>query len=405
MAMTSASCHQNHKHSADAKHVLDADLLQCVQDNEPVLRFAPSPNTVIHRPMVNLAEFLSSYSICLNSYEDRIGVTVKGEQLCTERLNSLKEIIRTNSKRQRHDSSSDKKSPEYKRARSDLTADRRADKDRLIDGSSTDDGGKCMTGEDFGQTLKSHLIEIEGIAQIDIQDESDCKESIKAEENIDIPNIQPIETSVNDSSDAMPQPLMHSSIVQDIKIDSTESHSVENVIAVDKPADQKPKKKESRAQINKKKENKKELFRPLLNDETVREIKKGWNLLDVGDLTIGDLYIMFGQDFRVNLEYSWMEQRSGDAIAVAENFVKTDTKCENNVVRIENNITVTSATSTAGSNNTPTNALGNKLKQLLLLANMTEKSKKKIKCSCSNFCDTGFKAMVSVLWAVRLDFQ
>lgn len=395
MAMTSTSCHQNQKHSiADAKHVIDAELLQCVQDNEPVLRFAPSPNTVIHRPMVNLAEFLSSYSICLNSYEDRIGVTVKGEQLCTERLNSLKEIIRTNSKRQRHDSSSDKKSPEYKRARSDLTADRRSDKDKLIDNSSTDEGGKCTVGvvDDFGHTLKSNLIEIEGIAQIDMQDESDYKSLLKMEENLDIPSTHPVESSVTDSSDALPQALVNSSIVQDINIDSTETHTVENVIAADKPADQKPKKKETKAQINKKKENKKESFRPLLNDETVKEIKKGWNLLDVGDLTIGDLYIMFGQDFRVNLEYSWMEQKSGDPIAVAEHIIKAETKCENNVVMSENKITATSGSSD-GSSNTPTNALGNKLKQLLLLANMTEKSKKKIKCSCSNFCDTGFKVV------------
>lgn len=393
MAMTSGSSHQNHKHSsADAKHVLDAELLQCVQDNEPILRFAPSPNTVIHRPMVNLAEFLSSYSICLNSYEDRIGVTVKGEQLCTERLNSLKEIIRTNSKRQRHDSSSDKKSPEYKRARSDMTADRRADKHKLIDGT---DEGKCtvVVGDDFGQTLKSNLIEIEGIAQIDMQDESDSKASIKTEENLDILATQQVETRVSDVTDAKLQTLPNSSIVQDIKIDSTESHTVDNVIAVDKPADQKQKKKETKAQTNKKKENKKESFRPLLNDETVRKIKKGWNLLDVGDLTIGDLYIMFGQDFRVNLEYSWMEQKKVAPLPIAENVVKAENKCENNVVNSENNISATIGTS-AVNNSTPTNALGNKLKQLLLLANMTEKSKKKIKCSCSNYCDTGFKAMV-----------
>lgn len=393
MAMTSASCQQNHKHSsADAKHILDAELLQCVQDNEPVLRFAPSPNTVIHRPMVNLAEFLSSYSICLNSYEDRIGVTVKGEKLCTERLNSLKEVIRTNSKRQRHDSSSDKKSPEYKRARSDMNADRRADKDKLIEGSSQDEGKYPVgVGDDFGQTLRSNLIEIDGIAQIDMQDEGDCKTSIKTEANLDIPNTQPIETVVNDLSDSRPHTLINSSIVQDINIDSTESHIMDNVIAVDKPADQKPKKKETKAQNNKKKENKKESFRPLLNDETVKAIKKGWNLLDVGDLTIGDLYIMFGQDFRVNLEYSWMEQKRGDPLAVTEP-VKAETKFENNV-RSEHNIIVTSGTAT-GSNSTPTNALSNKLKQLLLLANMTEKSKKKIKCSCSNFCDTGYKTMV-----------
>lgn len=163
---------------------------------------------------------------------------------------------------------------------------------------------------------------------------------------------------------------------------------MENVIAVDKPPDQKPKKKESKAQSNKKKENKKESFRPLLNEETVRQIKKGWNLLDVGDLTIGDLYIMFGQDFRVNLEYSWMEQKRREAVTET---VKAEINCENIVEKSETGASGISAGSNTG---TPTNVLGNKLKQLLLLANMTEKSKKKTKCGCSNFCDTGYKTMV-----------
>lgn len=139
-AATMPAAHQPPPHQTHPKHVtlLDAETAQHYVQSEPRLRFSPPPQTVIHRPMVNLAEFLSSYSICLNAYEERIGVAVKGETLSAERLHSiaLEGLIRSNAKRQRNDSGcaavsttttaaatsgggSERRSPEYKRARSD----------------------------------------------------------------------------------------------------------------------------------------------------------------------------------------------------------------------------------------------------------------------------------------------
>jgi hypothetical protein len=70
--------------------------------------------------MVNFSEFLSSYNICLNSYEQRIGAKVRGETLCSEKFNSLKESIKTNAaKRQRNDSGCEKQSPDGKKLRND----------------------------------------------------------------------------------------------------------------------------------------------------------------------------------------------------------------------------------------------------------------------------------------------
>lgn len=84
-----------------------------------ILCITPSKDAVIHRPMVNLTEFLSSYSICLNSYEQRIGAKVRGEALCAEKLHNFKERMGANAKRQRHDSGSEKHSPDGKKTKSE----------------------------------------------------------------------------------------------------------------------------------------------------------------------------------------------------------------------------------------------------------------------------------------------
>lgn len=47
----------------------------------PQLRFAPKSNCPVEVPTINLSEYLTSHRICLNAYEERIGVKIPGEQL------------------------------------------------------------------------------------------------------------------------------------------------------------------------------------------------------------------------------------------------------------------------------------------------------------------------------------
>lgn len=48
---------------------------------EPLLRLTPLSNCNVIVPTVNLSEFFTTHSICLNAYEERVGVKMPGEQL------------------------------------------------------------------------------------------------------------------------------------------------------------------------------------------------------------------------------------------------------------------------------------------------------------------------------------
>lgn len=84
-------------------------------------------------------------------------------------------------------------------------------------------------------------------------------------------------------------------------------------------------------------------FKPLINDDALKKIREGWNFKNVGDLTVGDLYLMFGSDSKLTIEYKWND--------VNENI-------SNNSMEQENKVEM--------------NPLGNKLKNLLSIANLIE---------------------------------
>lgn len=80
-------------------------------------------------------------------------------------------------------------------------------------------------------------------------------------------------------------------------------------------------------------------YKPLINDDALRKIREGWNVKNVSDLTVGDLYLMFGSDSKLTLEYKFNDENVGSA----EQEIKMET-----------------------------NPLGNKLKSLLSIANLIE---------------------------------
>lgn len=106
-------------------------------------------------------------------------------------------------------------------------------------------------------------------------------------------------------------------------------------------------------------------IRPLLTDEIVNKIRKGWTILNAADITIGDLYCVFGQDSKLIFEYNWIEPP-------------------------ENNICDITTTAAPSSSATPS-ILSNKLKHLLLIANLQEQQRsnrlKKTNCFCGHVCD------------------
>lgn len=364
---------------------------------EPVLCITPPIDTTIHRPYVNLNDFLNSYNICLNSYEDRIEAKVRSESLCAEHITNVKETIKSNTKRQRHDSGSDKKSPDMKRVKSIENEKFDHDVMKKAASSTSQDGMSTTSTEDLvgmhddrdrdfmSPTNENAVFDIDGVNQI--------PESLSADEGErdEVMKIR-IENQIDE---------IHSAI------DSRKEHIDQKNLTLNKVAS---KKNENKAQLNLNKKrtelkaNNRDSFRPLINEETIQKIRQGWTAQNVGDITVGDLYIMFGQDSKLRLEYKWIAPASQTELKCEG--LKTTLKSENlsndskeildEYIKSENIPIATVSTSDDVMETKPSlvdvkpkNLLSNKLKQLLMLAGMMEKTKRKTTCACGHFCDRG----------------
>lgn len=388
---------------------------------EPLLCIAPPADTTIYRPYVNLTDFLtSSNSICLNSYEERIEASVRGESLCAEHMTNFKEMTKSSAKRQRHDSGSEKKSPDAKRTRNiELDTKPTIDSETLtlrkMSISTSQDGMSSTSADESTGTADEKydrdfaspthdvtLFEIDGIAHM--TDASSADEGERDEAPPLMSTSIKIESN-NDSSDAIikkedatvcDEPVI---IVPDCIKRNLSLHNRNN-----KRTDSRGQLNSLGANSNKKRDLRhrdqhRDSYRPLINDEVLQKMRKGWTLEDVGDITIGDLYLMFGQDGRVRLEYRWKT-------LMPNQFTDDDVVKSEHPQNIgSSNITAVAAASTSGGGGAggtemlsvknehdteikkPKNALSNKLKQLLMLAGMTEKTKKRTSCACGHYCD------------------
>lgn len=324
------------KSSTNRKNQNEFDSPRTIED-EPLLYIKPSPDAVIHRPMINLTEFLSSQRICLNSYEERIGAETRGEILSS----NIKESIKLNSKRQRHDSNSDKKSPDSKKLKTDTDF-------KPLDINDKSDMKKCdIKNVDDIKVIKSEDIKIE--TDLTIKSES---------ENV------PASTSKFDISN------------------NNQGFEIKSSV----------KKKEQANKLNKKERKK---FQPLINEENIKQIRDGVTLETISDLTFGDLYILFGQDGKLNLEYAWKDNKK-EKVCIKTELIQDLSANDSGFV----NESCTKSIKQSEVKSTDLN-LGSRLKQLLMIASLSDKNKKKITaspCSCGHTCDKSNKFKVIFIY-------
>lgn len=388
----------------------------CAQYPEPVLCITPPTDVTIHRPYVNLTDFLNSYSICLNSYEERINATIRGETLCAEHISNVKDTIKSNTKRQRHDSGSEKKSPDTKRTKASDSEKFEHDGIKKSMCQSTSQDGMSNAEEladerEFSSpTYENPIFET---------DDANCHmpESSSADEcdtEINLWNGTKFKFESSDELHSSSDPKKEAAVDQRAANKTTKKAENKSQCGMSK-------KREMRAAANR------ESFRPLINEEVLQKIRKGWTIHNVGDMTIGDLYVMFGQDSKVRLEYKWispvqqsevksestkMAQKPDSAAAFdgKENVAEDDTavKAENVMVgTISTTNDDTGESKPFSGNAKAKNTLSNKLKQLLQLAGMTEKAKRKTSCACGHYCDRGMhklKVFIEINTRLRLPF-
>lgn len=391
---------------------------------ESLLCIAPSLDATIHRPYVNLTDFLNSYSICLNSYEERIDATVRGESLCAEHITNFKETVKSNTKRQRHDSGSEKKSPDTKRTKAAENDVKSFEHDVLkksatstsqdgMSTASTDDLIGVHDDRDFSSpTYENAMFELDGVGHIESlsADEADREDAIKfkTEQNSDdfVSSSCDVKKEPNDLSDSVRFECSKN------EMRSTSSDQLSDCVKRTLASSKTSKKNENKAHLNMGKKrndiktNNREAFRPLINEEVIQKIRKGWTVDNVGDITIGDLYIMFGQDSKVRLEYKWVAHVQ--QVDSKTDITKVSQKSDSIEVAEEENVMQSTASATTGEDCVdakpfrndvkPKNVLSNKLKQLLMLAGMTEKTKRRTSCACGHSCDRGFNKIKVTMW-------
>lgn len=369
---------------------------------EPILCIAPPIDATIHRPYVTLTDFLNSNSICLNSYEERIEATVRGETLCAEHISNVREAIKSNTKRQRHDSGSEKKSPDTKRTKAPENERFDGDVIRKTQVSTSQDGMSTASNDDLmassvddrgfaSPTYESAVFDIDVVNHHmpDILSADEC-------ERLDDINT-PIDGK-KDGGDPIKTPVMGTKTSR--KTDQ-KGHVAMNSR---KRAEVRPTNRDN--------------YRPLINEDVLQRIRKGWHIYSIGDLTIGDLYIMFGSDSKLRLEYKWQMPMSQVDVKIEAGKVpqknEHDAKeaSDDVEVRADGVMVSTAIPSTSDTDCVETKpvvadikpkaTLSNKLKQLLLLAGMMEKTKRKQSCACGHYCDRGVNKIKVILYYTAL---
>lgn len=351
--------------SAHSSSALDNhDLIDELANNEPLLCLAPPAKTIIHRPMVNLTDFSNSYSICLNSYEDRIGAQVRGEELPVEKFLTHKERA-MNGKRLRLDSGGEGGGGGKKGAQE---KEKKGATNSGLKGESNSDGetSKCASGMDVVQS-EEELARPNSPVDIQMFDFSAISATEDRDDRIDLFSDNSEDKRLTVKSDAETE-----SVTKEAPIGSAGGSS--KTAASSKRGSGK-----SDASVTSKPVNRPASFKPLISEEVIRKIKEGWTVTNCGDLTFGDLYVMFGNDFKINLEYKWVPKE------VQAGEVKQGEEAALVKERVEGSA---ASTSEGESEKEPDvdkemeQLMGRRLGQLLMIANLMDKSLKKKDCTC-----------------------
>ncbi|XP_058977693.1 protein cramped [Musca domestica] len=329
-----------------------------VQD--PELCFLPKPGVTIHRPLLSITEYLSSVNICLTAYEERMGITHKGDKLNSDRHAStttnntsgsgptmssscnnsaLAAAASINTKRLRTESGSEKKSPEqHKRSRnSESLTEEMPSSSSLTELDTFQSGSKQPESSSDELSDEIHELLSDSATELNVS-----KEDL---------TIIPMTTAISSSTDS-------NAINNTTPAVNTTSSTTTTSTTISQASSVRA--KTSRAMNSK---TTRSVFKPLLNDDIIQSIRSGWTASKAGDITIGDLYVVLGHDSKLELDYYWPAKTNSNAVPPHKesqtivNAVATTEEPKESVM------------------------LSNKLKHLLLIANLSERMRKR-PCTC-----------------------
>ncbi|EDV45679.1 protein cramped [Drosophila erecta] len=380
-------------------------LQPAVSSLDPSMCFQPRPGVAIHRPLLSITAYLSSINICLTAYEERMGFKVRSETLANMAGMSV-----AASKRPRTESGSEKRSPETKKPKSDASP-------------------PLEKSLDDGPLLEGNLMKMENSSGDELGDEiheflGDILEATPHPQDATVPALPtPGDTTIvavalESSADPILQadpatadlshPMAMASLLQTSCAAAPAPSTPISGSSAAPPVARSKRKEAKEAAAAAQARN----FKPLLSDDILKRIRKGWTQANAADITIGDLYVVFGQDSKLELEYYWCEV-DGSSAMVAPSILSINTVApSSSSVATQTgtssiNANQTSASSSCASNSNASTSLpynpndcdsvervkavttasvSNKLKHLLLVANLSERVRKR-QCNCGHTCD------------------
>ncbi|XP_034489895.1 protein cramped [Drosophila innubila] len=324
---------------------------------EPSLCFLPKPGVPIHRPLLSITAHLSSVNICLTAYEERLGVKVRSET-----LESTAAAAAASAKRARTESGSEKRSPESKKLKTTSSPAQEKTLDELAEGSNSVKV-ENTSGDELSEEINELLSLTTGDGTVSTSSVSTNPTAGVAGAVAPQPTAAIVPLTV-----AAPPPA---------------------------PAPTRAKRNDALGAGGKGAKAAARNFKPLLSDEAIKRIRKGWTASSSADITIGDLYVVLGQDSKLELEYYWCDIELGTAsssTAVSASTTSSTTSLPYNTNDCDSAERVKAIT---------TATVSNKLKHLLLVANLSERVRKR-QCNCGHSCDRKRDLITKAQWLSSL---
>ncbi|XP_064074556.1 protein cramped isoform X2 [Vanessa tameamea] len=278
------------------------------------LHLGPRPGAEIHLPVLSPSEQLSSQKICFSSYLERMGSLRRDKDSCVK--------IRT-PKRQRKDSTTDKDKEADKKFKIDD-----AEHTKLIHIDETAiDGIELMahykhnhedeekpSTEDEKEMKSEETAEEEGDRDLPERDKDMSereKDSFSEMEDDEKFNKSDTDNESDGRTDKSRKERKFKNLKVKFRIRPKKRGGSIYTLVLEKDSED-VKTEETKVEDSKvedtKVEEKEEESKPDIDvDMAIRQIRKGWSVHDAGELTIGDLYLMFGSRSKLELDYWWAE--------------------------------------------------------------------------------------------------
>ncbi|KAJ2945268.1 hypothetical protein O0L34_g9346 [Tuta absoluta] len=282
---------------------------------KPVLHVGPRPTAQIHIPTISPSEQLSSQKICFSSYLERVS---------SQRDKDSGAKIRT-PKRQRKDSTTDPKDSDPKKIKlEDDPVKTFGIVETAIDGielmasyrHSQDDDEKPSTEDEKDLKLED-IVEEEAeildnnekdgvekdVTDKDLEREKDLSEKEK-DSFSELEDDEKYNKSESDNESDHGKEIGKERKFKNLKVKfriRPKKRGGTYVVVVNKDQDE-TKDESQKEPLDETK------FKPDFDlDMAIKQVQKGWSVFDAGDLTIGDLYLMFGSRSKLDLDYWWAE--------------------------------------------------------------------------------------------------